>query len=128
MQVLPDSKAIRTNLSIVLWQLGAPDYDPAVAEEFSRQLVDFAPENPFTHCLLARALISQGKMDEAKREIEFVLDKAPRLAEGHLVNAIWLRKDGQIVAARRELKLALESGLEEWLGAEVERELPDLSE
>lgn len=127
LHVLPEYKPIRTNLSIVLWQLGAPDYDPNLAEELSRQLVDFAPENPFSHCLLARALISQGKMEEARGEIDFVLEHAPRMAEGHLVNAIWLRKDGQIVAARRELRLALEAGIpEEWLRSEIENEMPDL--
>lgn len=129
LRVLPDSKQIRTNLGIVLWQLGAPAYDPTRAEELSRQLVDLAPENPFAHCLLARSLISQGKLDEARGEIDFVIKNAPRLGEGHLVNAMWLRKNGQIVAARREMRLALESEfMEEWLRPEIEKELPDLGD
>ena len=123
-EVLPESKPLRTNLAMSLWRLGAPEGEPKLAEELARRYLAVAPDQPLPHVLLARALISQGKMEEAREEIDLAMEMPPDTAEKRLVYALWLRKDRQPVAAARELRLALELvGDQEWLRLEIEREL-----
>jgi len=125
LEVLPKSRPLRTGLAQVLWGLSEPgsnnlDY----AEGLAHRLVAAAPDDPMSHVFLARVLIGQGKMDEARMEVDTALELAPRLPEAHLVNGIWFRKVGDLPQARREFQFALESDFaEEWLRLEIEREL-----
>ena len=123
LEELPDSQLLRISLGEALWKLGGTDQDSELAEELLRRLVEAAPSDPLFHTYLARTLIIQGRMEEAREEIDLVLESAPRLGEAHLVNAVWLRRDDQFLAARRELQVAVELEVnEKWLRLEIERE------
>jgi serine/threonine protein kinase/Tfp pilus assembly protein PilF len=127
LEVLPESRALRTNVGMALWALSEKDHgNPQLAEELTRRLVDSAPDDPLYRAILALVLMGQGKMDEAKGEIDTALALAPRLPEAHLVNGIWLRNQGRFIQARREFGLALESSREEWLRSEINRQLEEI--
>ncbi len=126
LEVLPDSRPLQVEAARLLWHLGAPDANPKLAESVALELVEQHPDEALFHVFLARALISTGRMEEARKEIDRALELAPDLGEGHLVNGLWLRKDRKVVEARREFVRALELGLEDWLRQEVEREMEAL--
>ena len=126
LEVLPENRALRTNVGMALWALSEKDHgNLQLAEELTRRLVDSAPDDPLYRAFLALVLMGQGKMDEAKGEIDAALALAPRLAEAHFVNGVWLRSQGRFVQARREFRLALESSGEEWLRSEINRQLEE---
>jgi Tfp pilus assembly protein PilF len=126
LEVLPGSRALRTNAGMALWALSEQDHgNPHLAEELTRRLVDSAPDDPLYRAFLALGLMGQGRPDEAKGEIDMALALAPRLPEAHLVNGIWLRNQGRFIQARREFGLALESSRDEWLRSEINRQLEE---
>lgn len=124
LEVLPESRELIIQMTKLLWIMGQPGQNPQMAEDFSNRLIEVAPDRVLPHVLLANALMGQDRMEEARVEVDIILDMAPDSAEAHLVNGIWLRRDHQFLLARREFQLALELGIgEEWIRVEVEREL-----
>ncbi len=126
LEVLPESRPLRTNVGMALWALSEKDKgNPQFAEELTRRLVDSAPDDPMYRSFFALVLMAQGKTHEAKGEIDTALELDPRLPEARFVNGLWLRSQGLFVQARREFRFALESSGEEWLRSEINRQLEE---
>jgi Flp pilus assembly protein TadD len=70
----PRSRSIREALAIAYFRLGRW----AEAEAEFRALVDLAPADHFGHYGLARALVKQGRQDEAKPHIKLARSLGPR--------------------------------------------------
>ncbi len=127
LEAFPESEPLRMALVGLLWGSNLLEKDAARAEKLARRLVEAQPEDPLFHLLLAQTLIREGKMEDARAELDSVLEAHPRLAEAHLVNAHWLRKNRQPVQARQELRTALDlAGDRAWLRALIEREMEGL--
>jgi serine/threonine protein kinase/Tfp pilus assembly protein PilF len=127
LEAVPDSSELRTGLVQLLWGTNLLDKDPARAEKYARRLVGAQPEDPLFHLFLAQTLIRGGKLEEAKAELDSVLETHPDMPEAHLVNAHWFRKNRQPVQARQELRTALGlAGDRAWLRAIIEREMEGL--
>jgi Flp pilus assembly protein TadD len=78
LEVLPENRALRTNVGMALWALSEKDHgNLQLAEELTRRLVDSAPDDPLYRAFLALVLMGQGKMDEAKL-CEWCLAAKPR--------------------------------------------------
>ncbi len=70
----PRSRSIREALGIAYFRLGR--FEEAEAE--FRVLVELAPADEFAHYGLARALVNQGKQQEAKPHIKLARSLRPR--------------------------------------------------
>jgi Flp pilus assembly protein TadD len=70
----PSSRSIREALGIAYFRLGRF----AEAEAEFRALVELAPADEFAHYGLARALVNQGKQQEAKPHIKLARSLRPR--------------------------------------------------
>jgi len=70
----PRSRSIREALGIAYFRLGR--WEEAEAE--FRALVELAPSDEFAHYALGRALVNQGKNDEAKPHIKLARSLRPR--------------------------------------------------
>jgi Flp pilus assembly protein TadD len=70
----PSSRSIREALGIAYFRLGR--FEEAEAE--FRVLVELAPADEFAHYGLARALVNQGKQQEAKPHIKLARSLRPR--------------------------------------------------
>jgi Flp pilus assembly protein TadD len=70
----PSSRSIREALGIAYFRLGR--FSEAEAE--FRALVELAPADEFAHYGLARALVNQGKRQEAKPHIKLARSLRPR--------------------------------------------------
>jgi Tfp pilus assembly protein PilF len=129
LEAFPESEPLRTGLVELLWGSNLLEKDPARAEKLARRLVEAQPEDPLFRLLLAQTLIRGNKMEEARGELDGVLEAHPRLPEAHLVNAHWFRKNRQPVQARQELRTALDlAGDRAWLRALIEREMEGLED
>jgi Flp pilus assembly protein TadD len=127
LEAVPDSAELRAGLMELLWGTNLLDKDPARAEKYAGRLVEAQPEDPLFHLFLAQTLIRGGKLEEARAELDGVLETHPDMPEVHLVNGLWFRKNRQPLQARRELRTALElAGDRAWLRAIIEREMEGL--
>jgi len=70
----PRSRSIREALGIAYFRLGR--WEEAEAE--FRALVELAPSDEFAHYALGRALVNQGKRDEARPHIKLARSLRPR--------------------------------------------------
>ncbi len=129
LEVLPDSKPLHFALAELYFMGSFIEENPGQAEEFARKLVERFPDDPLFHTLLAHALIRNGEMDKARGELDMLVQEHPDMAEVHLINGLWFRKNGQRIQARREYRLALElAGDREWLRTVIERELEGMGD
>jgi tetratricopeptide (TPR) repeat protein len=129
LEVLPDSKPLHFALAELYFQDSFLEQNPDQAEGFAHKLVEEFPDDPLFHTLLAHALIRNDKMDEARTELDMILQEHPDMAEAHLINGLSFRKNRQPIQARREYRLALElAGDREWLRTTIERELASIGE
>ena len=128
LEVLPESEPLHIALVQLYFQESFLERNPAQAEAFASQLVESFPDDPLFQTLMAHAMIRNGKMDEARRELDAVLSNHPDMAEAHLINGTWFRKNRQFIQARREYRFALElAGDREWLRRTIEREMEGIS-
>jgi Flp pilus assembly protein TadD len=74
----PDKASIRETLGIAYFRIRR--WEEAEAE--FRALVELAPSDEFAHYALGRALVNQGRRDEATPHIKLAHSLRPRTAEG----------------------------------------------
>lgn len=84
------------------------DEAPGQAEIHARRALTEFPEHPYVQDTLVRALLAQRKEEEARVFIDELLERSHRGPDARYLDALWLQRDGQQMAARRELVNLLE--------------------
>jgi tetratricopeptide (TPR) repeat protein len=78
------------------------------AADLARQAIGANPTNGVARIALARALFSQGNVDQAQKELQPVVDAAPDLAPVLALSGQIQAKKGDATAARQAFTRALE--------------------
>lgn len=81
------------------------DLDEAVAR--FQAIKDLKPVNPFVRVVLARALVSAERLDEAAETLDWVLERVPGYAEAQYLRAHINYRQGELAAADRLMTQAL---------------------
>jgi len=97
--------------------------DPEAALAWLKRSAETFPEYPRTHFLLAACLASLRREAEARTAVEQALSIHPRYFEARVLLGDLLARQGDIPAARREYRTAMElKPMAQWLRTRLKRE------
>jgi len=80
---------------------------PAATQEL-REALQYDPDSPHLHTVLAEVLLRQGRLADAEQELETALKADPRHAPARLLRARIEASRGQLLEARDDLQAAID--------------------
>jgi serine/threonine-protein kinase len=118
----PDSIEANLKAAQTLWL--ERQRRPAI--KYFRRLTELAPGLPLPYAARGIFLVSTGRLEEGREELETALRLDSDLPEAHFGMGLYWKAEGGIEKARQEFEFVVRSDAKPWLVAEARRELQEL--